>query len=177
MAAKQRRLAAIMFTDLVGYSALTQENEALALDLLEEHRAILRPFFPKRGGQEIKTIGDAFLVEFASAVEAVECAVEIQSALAERNKDTAKGRPIRLRIGIHVGDILRDGDDVLGDGVNIASRLEPLAEPGGICISEQVYFQVRKQVQEEIVSLGKKTLKNIQEPLGIYKLNLGRDAL
>jgi adenylate cyclase len=139
---EQRRLAAIMFTDMVGYSALAQRDEGLALELLEEHRALLRPAFLKHQGQEVKTIGDGFLVEFASAVAAVNCAVELQEALARRNLGAPEDRQLQVRIGIHLGDVLRRGDDIVGDGVNIAARVEPLADPGGIAITQQVFDQV-----------------------------------
>src|SRR5207248_5124057 len=121
-----------MFIDMVGYTALAQRNEALALELLEEHRRILRSIFPRFNGREVKTIGDAFLVEFHSALEAAQCALEIQRTLAKRNHDVPAAKRIEVRIGIHIGDMVQCADgDVLGDGVNIASRIEPLAEPGG----------------------------------------------
>jgi len=169
---EHRRLAAIMFTDIVGYSALTQENEALALDLLEEHRRLLRSLFPKHDGQEIKTIADAFLVEFASAVEAVRCAIEIQKTVVEHNTSCPPERRFEIRIGIHVGDVVHRENDVLGDGVNIASRVEPLAEAGGICITEQVYDHVQHDAEVMVARLGPKELKNIQTPIEIFKVVL-----
>src|SRR2546430_15722531 len=124
---EQRKLAAIMFTDMVGYSTLAQCNEALALQLLEEHRSLLRALFPRFNGREVKTIGDAFLVEFHSALEAAQCAIEIQRTLAKRNHDVPAAKRIEVKIGIHIGDVVQRADrDVLGDGVNIASRIEPL---------------------------------------------------
>src|SRR6266403_5860517 len=109
-----------MFTDMVGYTALSQRNEPLALELLEEHRRILRSIFPRFNGTEIKTIGDAFLVEFQSALEAAQCALEIQRTLAKRNADAPAERQIQVRIGVHIGDVVHRGGDVYGDGVNIA---------------------------------------------------------
>src|SRR5204862_287657 len=119
---EQRKLAAIMFTDMVGYSALSQRDDKLALELLEEHRRLLREIFPRFNGTEIKTIGDAFLIEFNSALEAAQCAIEIQRTLAKRNHDVTVERRIELKIGIHIGDVVHRGGDVYGDGVNIASR-------------------------------------------------------
>src|ERR671923_2751962 len=131
---EQRKLAAIMFTDMVGYSALAQRDDRLALQLLEEHRQLLREIFPRFNGAEIKTIGDAFLVEFNSALEAAQSAIEIQRALAKRNADAPAERQIQVRIGIHIGDVVHRAGDVYGDGVNIASRIESVAGPGGICV-------------------------------------------
>ena len=167
-----RRLAAIMFTDMVGYSSLTQTNEALALDLLEEHRNILRPIFLKYEGREIETAGDSFFVEFNSAVEAVNCAIEIQSALHERNKGVAKSSNITLRIGLHIGDVVYMDQHVHGDGVNIAARLEPLAQPGGICISEDVARQVRNKIEFPVLKSGSEKLKNISMPMDVYCIAL-----
>jgi class 3 adenylate cyclase/TolB-like protein len=169
---EQRKLAAIMFTDMVGYSALAQRHEALALELLEEHRGVLRGLFPKHQGTEIKTTGDGFLVEFASALAAVRCAVEIQQALAERNQAQPAERQVRIRIGIHLGDVVRSTGDVHGDGVNIAARIEPLAEPGGICISNSVYDQIENKVEHPLVRLSRPELKNIQASVQVYKLVL-----
>src|SRR5881392_3805351 len=134
MPTEERKLAAIMFTDMVGYSALAQRDDKVALELLEEHRRLLRAIFPQFHGTEIKTIGDAFLVEFGSALEAAQCAIEIQRTLAKRNHDVTSDRRIELRIGIHVGDVVHREGDVYGDGVNIASRIQPVAGIGGICI-------------------------------------------
>ena len=170
---EQGKLAAIMFTDMVGYSALAQRDEALALELLEEHRAFLRPAFLNHQGHEVKTIGDGFLVEFASAVAAVNCAVELQEALARRNLGATADRQLQVRIGIHLGDVVHRGDDIVGDGVNIAARVEPLADSGGIAITQQVFDQVYSKIPEILVSIGKVKLKNIQRPVEVYRIILG----
>jgi adenylate cyclase len=167
-----RRLAAIMFTDIVGYTALTQRDEALAMSLLEEHRALVRPFFPKHGGREVKTIGDAFLVEFDSALEAVRCAYDMQQSLHELNNNKPTDRKVQLRVGVHLGDVIHSQGDVYGDAVNVASRIEPLASPGGICISEQVHAQVRNKLEFPTVSLGRRELKNVGEAVEVFRVVL-----
>src|SRR5271170_6888991 len=127
---EHRKLAAIMFTDMVGYSALAQRNEALSLELLEEHRRIVRGLLSKHSGREVKTTGDGFLLEFPSALAAVQAAMEIQNALHERNLVSPPDRQMLIRIGIHVGDVVMSDGDIQGDGVNIAARIEPLAAAG-----------------------------------------------
>ena len=169
---EQRKLAAIMFTDMVGYSGLAQRNEKLALELLEEHRALLRSIFPKFNGTEIKTIGDGFLVEFHSALEAAQCAIEIQRALANRNHDVPADRRIELRVGIHIGDVVHRGGDVYGDGVNIASRIERLANPGGICVSMDVERQIRNALEARFEKLAPTELKNISVPMDLFRIVL-----
>ncbi len=169
---EQRKLAAIMFTDMVGYSALTQKNESLALKQLEEHRQLLRPLFREHEGREIKTIGDAFLVEFTSTLDAIRCAAEIQRILKDYNASSGQSLKIQIRIGLHMGDVVYRENDVFGDGVNIASRIEPLAKPGGICLSQQVYDQVHNKFAAKFIKLGAVNLKNIQAPLNVYRLVL-----
>ena len=159
-----------MFTDIVGYTSLTQGNEALAMQVLEEHRKVVRPFLPKHDGKEVKTMGDAFLIEFASALEAIRCAFEIQQSLREMDSGRPPERRIQLRIGIHVGDVIHSQNDVYGDAVNLASRIEPLAEPGGVCVSEQVYYQVKNKFELPMESLGKRALKNIAEPVEVFRV-------
>jgi class 3 adenylate cyclase/TolB-like protein len=169
---EQRKLAAIMFTDIVGYVALTQQSEAHALQLLEEHNRLLRALFSRHGGEVIKPTGDGFFVEFASAVEAARCAGEIQKTLAQRNASVPAEQKLQVRIGLHVGDVVHRGDDVFGDGVNIAARICPLAEPGAICISQQVFDQVRNQIEAPLVRLGRGELKHVRVPVEIYRIVL-----
>ena len=166
----QRKLAAVMFTDMVGISALSQRNEALALELLEEHRVMVREIVPRHGGREIKTTGDGFWLEFPRALAAVQAAVEIQKAFHGRNLAEASARQIQIRIGIHVGDVVQRDGDIHGDGVNLAARLEPLAPPGGVCVSNAVYDQVRNKVGESFVNLGPAELKNILLPVQVYRV-------
>ena len=169
---QKRRLAAIMFTDIVGYSALAQKNETLALELLEGHRLLLRPVFANHGGREVKTIGDAFLVEFSSALAGARCAIEIQRTIVEHNASKPPDKRLQLRIGLHLSDVEPRGNDLYGDGVNIASQIEPLAEPGGICLSEDVARQIENKISDPVLRLGKSELKNIQLPMAIYRIAL-----
>src|SRR5438309_2368881 len=167
-----RKLAAIMFTDMVGYSALAQRDDKLALELLEEHRRLLREIFPRFHGTEIKTIGDAFLVEFDSALEAAQCGIEIQRSLAKRNTDVSADRRIQLKIGIHIGDVVHRDNDVYGDGVNIASRIEALAGAGGICVSMDVERQIRNALEARFEKLAPTELKNISVPMDLFRIVL-----
>ena len=169
---EQRKLAAIMFTDMVGYSALAQRDDKLALELLEEHRELLRKIFAEFNGTEIKTIGDGFLVEFNSALEAAQCAIAIQRALAKRNADAPAERQIQVRIGVHIGDVVHRGGDVYGDGVNIASRIEQLAGAGGICVSMDVERQIRNAVETRFEKLAPTELKNISVPMDLFRIVL-----
>src|SRR6476646_10759646 len=170
--AEHRKLAAIMFTDMVGYSALAQRDDKLALELLEEHRQLLREIFPRFNGTEIKTIGDAFLIEFQSALEAAQCAIEIQRTLAKRNHDVTADRRIELKIGIHIGDVVHRGGDVYGDGVNIASRIEQLAGAGGICVSMDVERQIRNALEARFEKLAPTELKNISVAMDLFRIVL-----
>jgi len=172
MAEGERRLAVLMLTDIVGYTALAQKDEALALELLEEHNRLLRPLFRSWGGREVKSTGDGFLVEFPSALEATRCAIEIQRALHERNAAAPPERRLRVRIGLHLGDVVHREGDLFGDGVNLVSRVEPLAPPGGICLTRQVYDHVWNKLELPLVSLGRRELKNVQLPLEVYRVVL-----
>jgi adenylate cyclase len=176
MATGPRRLAAIMFTDMVGFTALAQRDEPAALRLLAEQRTLATPLFSSHGGRVIKTIGDGFLVEFPSALESVLCAREIQDAIVRRNASGNNTERLELRVGIHVGEVVAQGDDIVGDAVNVASRLEPLAEPGGICVSEQVLDQIRNKIPMTCERLLAPRLKNVETPINAYRVSAGSDG-
>ncbi|MDE1854068.1 MAG: hypothetical protein KGI38_10055 [Thaumarchaeota archaeon] len=170
MAEGERRLAAIMFTDIVGYTAMAQADESLALKLLRKHRDFVRPVLARHEGREVKTMGDAFLVEFPSALAATKCAIDLEKSLQRFNE--GKKDKVRIRVGIHVGDVVHEGGDVYGDAVNIASRIESLAENGGVCVSQQAYDQVRNKVPFRFSKLGFHELKNVSFPIDVYRLEL-----
>jgi len=165
-----------MFTDIVGYTRMAQARESLALELLEEHREVVRPLIASHQGTEVKTIGDAFLIEFKSALEAVLCAVDIQEKMADRNSKVPAERQLKVRIGVHVGDVLVGGGDVYGDAVNVASRIEPLAQPGGICLSQQVFDNIRNKTDLGFERMGEVELKNVELPMAVYRVTLERLA-
>lgn len=167
-----RRLAAIMFVDIAGFTSLSQRNEKLSLEMLEEFRNLVRPLFSKHHGREIKTMGDAILAEFGSALEATRCAFAIQQSIHELNEGMPGEKRFLTRIGIHLGDVLLSEGDIHGDAVNIASRIDALAEPGGICLTAQVYDQIRNKFEFPIASLGSQVLKNVQHPIEIYTIVL-----
>ena len=170
MASTTRRLAAILAADIAGYSRLMGLDEVGTVQALREHRATADPFIAEHGGRTVKTTGDGVLIEFGSVVGAVECALALQRLAAEQNAAIATERRMEWRIGVHLGDVLIEGDDILGDGVNIAARLEGIAEPGGICISDDAFRQVRGKVEVEFVDLGEQSLKNIARPLRVYRV-------
>lgn len=159
-----------MFTDIVGFTALGQRAESLSLALLEEHRKLLRPVFARHGGKEIRTIGDAFLVEFVSALDAARCAYDVQRASREFNISLPDEKRVRLRVGVHLGDVVESQGDVLGDAVNVASRIQAFAEEGGVCLTQQVYDQVHNKLDVPLVSRGKVSLKNVSEPIEVYRM-------
>ena len=169
---KSRRLSAIMFTDIVDYSALMNQNESAAITLLDNKEKIISPIIKEFNGTTLKKSGDGYLIEFSSAVDAVRCGIKVQKTISEFNSNKDEYNNIILRIGIHLGDILIRDDDIFGDGVNIASRIEPLAEPGGICISQTVYDQIKNKVEIQTEDLGEAELKNITDKLSIYKVLL-----
>ena len=167
--APERRLAAVMFTDTVGFTASTQANEGHTLEMLRQQGDLLRPIVAIHQGREIKSTGDGFLVEFDSALKAVQCAVNIQRRIHERNSEGGQS-PIRVRIGVHLGDVVQNGGDILGDAVNLAARIEPLAEPGGVCVSGAVFDQVRTKVADRFEKLEPKSLKGVELPLDVYRV-------
>ena len=169
---ESRRLSAIMFTDIVGYSAVMHKNESAAMDLLDNHKKITIPIIENYNGTILKPQGDGFMVEFSSVVDAVRCATQIQKEISNYNVDQDQNRKISIRIGIHMGDLLIKDNDIYGNDVNIASRIETLAEPGGICISQTVYDQIKNKVEIDTVELGETELKNIKDKINIYKILL-----
>ena len=164
-----RRLAAILAADMVGYSRLMGLDEAGTAQAVREHRVAADPLIAQHGGRVFKTTGDGLLIEFGSVVGSVECALALQKLATERNASVATDRRMEWRIGVHLGDVLIEGDDIVGDGVNIAARLEGIAEPGGICISEDAFRQVRGKVEAEFADLGEQSLKNLARPLRVYR--------
>ncbi len=163
------RLAAIMYTDIVGFSRMMERDEAGTLDILRYHNTLVTDLATKRHGTVIKTIGDAFLVDFRNTVEALQCAMDIQAAIYEHNKE-GKSQPLLLRIGLHLGDIYFFENDALGEGINIASRLQSFARPGCICFSQDVYNQVLNKIDFRADKLGKVSLKNITKEIHGYEI-------
>ncbi len=161
-----------MFTDIVGYTLLGQKNESLSLSLLEEQRRLVREILNRHNGREVKTIGDGFLIEFPSALDAIRCVYYIQGKAREHNAPLAEEKRVHLRIGIHLGDVVESEGDISGDAVNVASRIGPFAENGGISLSRQVYDQVQNKFDLPLVTLGAKTLKNVATPVELYKVTL-----
>ena len=168
----ERRLAAIMFTDMVGYTALGQRNEQLSLALVEEQKKLIRPALARHKGREVKTIGDAFLVEFPNALDAALCAYDIQRATREFNFSLTEDRRLHLRIGIHLGDVVEAAGDISGDAVNVASRVEQLSEDGGVTLTREVYAQVSNKLGLKLASLGPKSLKNVSAPVEVFKMQM-----
>ncbi len=169
----ERRLAAIFAADMVGYSRLMGEDEAGTLKRLKSlHNELVQPKIEERKGRIVKFMGDGLLAEFPSVVEAVQCAVGIQQSILGRESELTQERRIRLRIGVNLGDIIVEDSDIYGDGVNVAARLEALADPGGICISGSVYDQVKGKVDLDFADLGERQVKNIAQPVRVYRITL-----
>ena len=173
----ERRLAAILAADMVGYSRLMEADEEGTIARQKAHRAeLIDPVIAGHKGRIVKTTGDGLLIEFSSVVDAVRCAVEVQEAMASREADFAGDERIAYRVGVNLGDIVIDGDDILGDGVNIAARLEALAEPGGICVSDVVYQSIRGKLAIDFDDLGDQQVKNIAQPVRVHRIRLGDAA-
>ncbi len=173
----ERRLTTVLAADVVGYSRLMGEDEAGTLAVLRQRRReVLEPLLAKYAGRLIKLMGDGILVEFASIVNAVQCAIEMQQGMEARNAALPDGRRMQLRIGINLGDVIVEGDDLYGDGVNLAARLEGLAEPGGICISETAYQHVRQKLPLAFQDLGEQRVKNFAEPVRVYRVSPRNDG-
>src|SRR5271157_1765094 len=169
-----RKLAAILVADVVGYSRLAGADEDRTLSRLRGLRSdLIDPAIAAHHGRIVKRTGDGSLIEFRSVVDAVRCAIEVQSAMVERNAGVSPEKRIEFRIGIHLGDVVEEADgDLMGDGVNIASRLEGVAEPNGICVSRAAYEQVRDKLLQQFVDLGEKQLKNIARPVHAYRVTM-----
>jgi adenylate cyclase len=173
----ERRLAAILAVDVAGYSRLMGIDEEGTLVALKAHRReLVDPKIAEHRGRIVKTTGDGALVEFASAVDAVRCAIEIQRVMAERNADIPEDRRIEFRMGLNVGDIIIDEDDIYGDGVNIAARVETLAIPGSICLSDNAYQQIKGKLALDVSDMGEQQLKNISQPVRVYRVELGGES-
>src|SRR6516225_9175517 len=173
-----RKIAAILVADIVGYSRLAGADEDRTLARLRTLRSdLIDPTISVHHGRIIKRTGDGSVIEFRSVVDAVNCAIEVQRAMVERNAEVAPDKRIEFRIGIHLGDVVEESDgDLMGDGVNIAARLQGVAKPGTICLSEQAYWQVKGRLELAVTDLGKKPLKNIAEPVHAYSVEVGKSA-
>ena len=167
----KRRLAAILAADIAGYSRLMGEDESTTVRQLKEHQAVVLPLITRYGGRIIDTAGDGILAEFPSVIRATECALEIQTVMATRNERVPEARRMRFRIGINVGDVIHDESRIYGDGINVAARLEGIAEPGGICISRQVFDQVSRMLKVNFQALGPRALKNILHPVDVFAIS------
>ncbi len=169
----ERRLTTILAADVVGYSRLMAADEAGTLAQLKTHRKeIIEPKAAEYGGRTVKLMGDGTLMEFGSVVDAVTFAVDVQRAMALRNTDVPEDQRITYRMGINIGDIIVEGEDIYGDGVNIAARLEGLADPGGICVARNVFDQVEAKVDLAFEDLGEQEVKNIPKPVQVFKVSL-----
>src|SRR6202011_344372 len=167
----ERRLAAILAADVAGYSRLMGADEEGTHERLTAHfRELVDPKIKQHRGRTVKNTGDGFLAEFASVVAAVRCAAEVQRGMADRNADTPEDQRITFRVGIHLGDVIVEEHDIFGDGVNVAARLETLAEPGGICVSRVVRDQVRDKLDFAFEDMGEQSVKNIARPVRVYEM-------
>src|SRR5262245_9678219 len=172
----KRKIAAILAADIAGYSRLVAEDEEETLRRLASYRAVIDDFIAKASGRIFNTAGDAVLAEFPSAVEAVRCAIDIQESLRTRNLAYPPSRQMNFRIGITIGDVVERDGDLLGDGVNIAARLEGLAQVGGICVSRSVYEQVANKLSVQFADIGEQQVKNIPTPVHAFTVALRREG-
>jgi class 3 adenylate cyclase len=170
MATVQRRLSVIVCADVVGYSRLMGADELGTLTALKAHREAIDPLFADEGGRLVKTTGDGLLLEFPSAFHAVRASLAVQRLMAERNTEVPADKRLVFRMGIHLGDVIVDNDDIFGDGVNIAARLQEIADPGGICLSQSVHETIHKNIDALFRDGGQQVLKNIAAPVHVYKL-------
>ena len=168
----KRKLTTILVADAQGYSALMATDEAATLERLNRYRAIMSGLFTHHDGRQVNTWGDAVIAEFPSVVEAVRCAVEIQDSITTENHSLPKARQMWFRIGVNLGDVMIDGDDLYGDGVNVAARLQTLAEPGGVIVSGTVYALAHKQLAIAFEFVGNEAVKNIEEPVPSYRVRM-----
>lgn len=169
----ERRLATILMADIVGYSRMMEANEERTLRVFRGHREIVDAMLAQHRGRMFNTAGDAVLAEFPSAVDAVRCATEIQSALRTRNDHLSPDERMQFRIGVNLGDVIVQGTDLLGDGVNVAARIQTAAEPGGVCVSGSVYDQIRNKLSLEFHAMGERTFKNITQPVRVFSIGDG----
>src|SRR5512132_320120 len=168
----QRRLAGILAADIAGYSRLMHADETVTVRDLKAHQSVILPLVGRHGGRIIDTAGDGIMAEFPSVIGATECAVEIQTVMTERNLRVPESRRMRFRIGINLGDVIHDETRIYGDGINIAARLEALAQPGGVLVSNTVYDQVRGKLPLTFEDVGERQVKNIEQPVRIYQLHI-----
>jgi adenylate cyclase len=166
----KRKLAAILSADVQGYSRLMEENEEGTIRILKAYMGVISGFMQQHRGSLVATGGDSVLAEFASVVDAVRCAVGIQEELKEKNKNVEENRRMEFRIGVNLGDVVEKGDTILGDGVNIAARIQSLAEAGGVCITGTAYDQVKNKLALSYEYVGEQTVKNIKEPVKVYRV-------
>jgi len=168
----RRRLAAILAADIAGYSRLMHADEAATVRDLKAHQGVILPLIGRHGGRIIDTAGDGIMAEFPSVIGATECAVEIQTVMTERNEGMPESRRMRFRMGINLGDVIHDESRIYGDGINIAARLEALAEPGGVLVSSTVYDQIRGKLPLTFDDVGERQVKNIEQPVRMYRVHI-----
>jgi len=168
----KRKLSAIVSADVVGYSSLMTEDEIFTIQTLKNYRNLMTTYIERNSGRVVDAVGDNLLAEFSSAVDAVQCAVEIQKELKDKNQELPENKRLDFRIGVNIGDVIHDGDRIFGDGVNIASRIEGLADAGGVCVSRNTYEQIKNKLQLSYDYLGEHEVKNIKEPVSVYKVLL-----